>query len=176
MATSPQAIKAAMDTLTKAKAEGAELDMSSLIAPKELSMDEKMAALNEHLADNAGSQEGLSEEQQVAVKLQMEQEMRLRILEEEKNVLRKFPDATPDQQWQIALAMITGNTFDVLEHSNKMFSAAAEKEKQASARDTDLQVEGDSGGGQGDANVPTELDSMFSPGGALDASLANRSI
>lgn len=141
---------------------------------QELSIEQKLAALGDHMTGALGNQEGLTDEQKAAQLQQMRQAMQMEILMKEKEVLRKYPDATPDQQWQIANAMITGNVFDVLEHSNKMFSAAAEKEKEASARDMDLNIEGDSGGDGDGKDATVGLDQLFAPGGTLDASLNSR--
>ena len=144
--------------------------------PAELSMDQKIAAMIESLGGlpKQGGDD-ISEEQRLILENQYRQDLKMKILETEKEIRMKHPDASEAQLWEAAHAFLRGDVIGVSDIFEKMYQAAAEKEKQQAAKDMDLHVEGDSGGGDQTREAPVGLGDIFSPGGTLDASFAARS-
>lgn len=144
-------------------------------APGELSMDQKIATMIESLG-GLPKQDGddLSEEQRLILENQYRQDLKMKILETEKEISMKHPNASEQQKWEAAHAFLRGDVMGVSDIFEKMYSAAAEKEKQQAAKDMDLHVEADSGGGDQTREAPVGLGDIFSPGGTLDASFAAR--
>ena len=144
--------------------------------PAELSMDQKIAAIIESLGGmpRQGGDE-ITEEQRLILENQYRQDLKMKILETEKEIRMKHPDASEAQLWEAAHAFLRGDVIGVSDIFGKMYQAAAEKEKQQTAKDMDLHIEGDSGGGDQTREAPVGLGDIFSPGGTLDASFAARS-
>ena len=142
----------------------------------ELSMDQKIGAMIESLGGmpQQGGEE-LSEEQRLILENQYRQDLKMKILETEKEIRMKHPDASEAQLWDAAHAFLRGDVIGVSDIFGKMYQTAAEKEKQQTAKDMDLHIEGDSGGGDRTREAPVGLGDIFSPGGTLDASFASRS-
>ena len=145
-------------------------------SPEALSMDQKIATIIESLGGmpQQGSDE-ITEEQRLILENQYRQDLKMKILETEKEIRMKHPDASETQLWEAAHAFLRGDVIGVSDIFGKMYQTAAEKEKQQAAKDMELHIEGDSGGGDQTKETPVGLGDIFSPGGTLDASFAARS-
>ena len=144
--------------------------------PEALSMDQKIATIIESLGGMPQqSGDEITEEQRLILENQYRQDLKMKILETEKEIRMKHPDASESQLWEAAHAFLRGDVIGVSDIFGKMYQTAAEKEKQQAAKDMDLHIEGDSGGGDQTKETPVGLGDIFSPGGTLDASFAARS-
>ena len=141
-----------------------------------LSMDQKIATIIESLG-GLPQQNGdeITEEQRLILENQYRQDLKMKILETEKEIRMKHPDASESQLWEAAHAFLRGDVIGVSDIFGKMYQTAAEKESQQAAKDMELHIEGDSGGGDQTKETPVGLGDIFSPGGTLDASFAARS-
>ena len=117
----------------------------------------------------------LTPEQQQILENQYRQDLKMKILETEKELRMKHPDASESQLWEAANAFLQGDVMGVSEIMGKMYQTAADKEKQKADKDMELHIEGDGGGGDKPSETPIGLGDIFSPGGTLDSSFANRS-
>ena len=142
----------------------------------ELSMDQKIATIIENLGGmpQQGGDE-IAEEQRLILENQYRQDLKMKILETEKEIRMKHPDASETQLWEAAHAFLRGDVIGVSDIFGKIYQTAAEKEKQQATKDMNLHIEGDSGGGDQTKETPVGLGDIFSPGGTLDASFAARS-
>ena len=142
----------------------------------ELSMDQKIATIIENLGGmtQQGGDE-ITEEQRLILENQYRQDLKMKILETEKEIRMKHPDASETQLWEAAHAFLRGDVIGVSDIFGKIYQTAAEKEKQQATKDMNLHIEGDSGGGDQTQETPVGLGDIFSPGGTLDASFAARS-
>ena len=142
----------------------------------ELSMDQKIARIIENLGGmpQQGGDE-ITEEQRLILENQYRQDLKMKILETEKEIRMKHPDASETQLWEAAHAFLRGDVIGVSDIFGKIYQTAAEKEKQQATKDMNLHIEGDSGGGDQTQETPVGLGDIFSPGGTLDASFAARS-
>ena len=144
--------------------------------PAALSMDQKIATIIESLGGvPQQAADGITEEQRLILENQYRQDLKMKILETEKEIRMKHPNASETQLWEAAHAFLRGDVIGVSDVFGKMYQTAAEKEKQQAAKDMDLHIEGDSGGGDQTQETPVGLGDIFSPGGTLDASFAARS-
>ena len=145
-------------------------------AAKEMSMEEKVGALVKGTGGMPQQENSeLTPEQQAILENQYRQDLKMKILETEKELRMKHPEASESQLWEAANAFLQGDVIGVSEIMGKMYQTASDKEKEQANKDMDLHLEAESGGGDQKGETPLGLGDIFSPGGTLDASFSNRS-
>ena len=141
-----------------------------------MSMEEKVGSLLEGRGGMPQQTDAaITPEQQAMIENQYRQELKMKILETEKELRMKHTDASEAQLWEAANAFLQGDVMGVSDVMGKMYQTASDKDKEQASKDMDLHLEAESGGGDQTGDTPLGLGDIFSPGGTLDASFSNRS-
>ena len=137
---------------------------------EELSTEAKLSAVVEALGGfHPPDSETITPEQAAILENQFKQEVENRLFRVEREVGRKYPDATDDQKFQVAKALIAGDTIGILDATDKIYKTMMEKDKQQTeGEQKNLHVEAESSAGGGSTSREiASLDDVFGPGGLL---------
>ena len=152
--------------LSLAKERGLSIDESQ----GEMSTEAKLSAVVDALGGfQPPESDTITPEQAAILENQFKQEVENRLFRVEREVGRKYPDATDDQKFQVAKALIAGDTIGVLDTTDKIYKTMTEKDKQQTEREQkNLHVEAESSAGGGsNSRAIASLDDVFGPGGLL---------